>query len=100
MAEQSRWYPGRRVTTSRGLTRLVKTRTKMITKSPESHTIPGISPGISALVKEEAARWREAASANQWRVLDPPPARPAADHGAAALRSAHATQRRPRARAS
>jgi hypothetical protein len=49
--------------------------TNMSTNIRETETIPGISPGVSALVKEEALRWREAASANHWRVLDPAPAR-------------------------
>lgn len=44
----------------------------MKTDHPSAQSIPGISDSVSILVKEEAIRWREAASANHWEVLDPP----------------------------
>ncbi|NEX21139.1 hypothetical protein G3480_12585 [Thiorhodococcus mannitoliphagus] len=38
-------------------------------KAHRDALVPGISPGIASLVRQEASRWREAASANQWAVL-------------------------------
>lgn len=52
----------------------------MNSQALEAKDIPGIAPRISSLVKGEAARWREAASANHWAVLDLPPARMADQH--------------------
>ncbi len=40
--------------------------------SSDKEAILGTPPSVSMLVKEEAARWREAASANHWEVLDLP----------------------------
>ena len=66
----------------------------MSTEILETETIPGISPGVSALVKEEALRWREAASANDWRVLDPVPARSGVTSGLFPPRHPRSPQRR------
>ncbi|NEV60757.1 hypothetical protein [Thiorhodococcus minor] len=49
---------------------MIHTKTKI--KASDSSIVPGISPGVASLVKQEASRWREAASANQWAVLSLP----------------------------
>lgn len=49
---------------------MIEPKTKR--KAADSSIVPGISPGVASLVKQEASRWREAASANQWAVLSLP----------------------------
>lgn len=44
----------------------------MTIDNAEAKSIPGIPNSVSNLVKDEAVRWREAASANHWAVFDLP----------------------------
>lgn len=39
---------------------------------PGTRATPGTLLSVSAQVKQEAVRWREAASANRWEVLTAP----------------------------
>ena len=45
----------------------------MTIENPVDRPIPGMLLSVSAQVKEEAARWRDAAAANGWAVLALPP---------------------------
>ncbi|MBK1722010.1 hypothetical protein [Thiocystis violacea] len=65
----------------------------MKTMNRDTGAIPGIAPTVSELVKEEAARWRDAASANHWSVLDLPELKPAAGQDSGAARQAYLSRR-------